>query len=182
MGIKGKAVGIAPIASVTNIAISESRAVPRLIAASIRQIKVYPLCSGGTACRDDRAFGFGLRRGSDQFAAQLERTKRVVWDDADFRRADPKNRDMSSVPDRHRSRAAYRRQRTCAAAGSSGLQAGPAVIIRSVPAVTDVCRPQPAQSKATRCRFRGQPLQVPQDGHTKPPGQRRSAIYRAQAS
>ena len=45
----------------------------------------------------------------------------------------------------------------------------------TVPAVTDVCRAQPAHSQVARLRFNGQPLQVPQDGHTKPSGQRCSA-------
>jgi hypothetical protein len=45
----------------------------------------------------------------------------------------------------------------------------------TVPAVTDVCRAQPAHSQVARFRFNGQPLQVPQDGYMKPSGQRCSA-------
>jgi hypothetical protein len=37
------------------------------------------------------------------------------------------------------------------------------------------CRAQPAHSQVARFRFKGQPLQVPQEGHTKPSGQRCSA-------
>src|SRR5665811_2402093 len=52
----------------------------------------------------------------------------------------------------------------------------------TVPAVTDVCRPQPEHSQVARFRFRGQPLQMPQEGQTKPSGQRRSARYCEHAS
>ena len=51
----------------------------------------------------------------------------------------------------------------------------------TVPAVTDVCLPQPAHSQVNALVASSQPLGWPQSGQRKPSGQRASARYEAHA-
>jgi hypothetical protein len=52
----------------------------------------------------------------------------------------------------------------------------------TVPAVTEVWRPQSAHCQVARLRFRGHPWQPPHAGHVKPFGHLRRARYSAHAS
>jgi len=60
-------------------------------------------------------------------------------------------------------------------AARTQIRNGKCLLCIIVPAIIDVCRAQPAHSQVARFRLNGQPLQVPQEGHTKPSSQRCSA-------
>ena len=51
----------------------------------------------------------------------------------------------------------------------------------TVPAVTEVCRPQPAHSQVNALVESSQPLACPHDGQRNPSGQRACAKYAAHA-
>jgi hypothetical protein len=51
----------------------------------------------------------------------------------------------------------------------------------TVPAVTEVCLPQPAHSQVNALVDSSHPLPCPHTGHRKPPGQRAAVRYAAQA-
>jgi len=67
-------------------------------------------------------------------------------------------------------------------AARNHVRSGRSLACITVPAVTEVWGAHPAHSQIERLRVKGQPLQVPQEGQTKPFGQRRSARYCAHVS